>query len=71
MLSIYIFTGTDDLASGTMKSVQEQHSVSAEKDLQFEFTPNTEDAVGTCKSRINALAFLRKNEIVTNCKVGG
>ena len=53
MLSIYIFTGTYDLASGTMKSVQEQHIVSAEKDLQFEFTPNIEDAVGTCKSRIN------------------
>ena len=49
----FLFTGTYDLASGTMKSVREQHIVSAEKDLQFEFTPNTEDAVGTCKSRIN------------------
>ncbi|KAM7450963.1 hypothetical protein ABFA07_001351 [Porites harrisoni] len=39
---------TYDLASGTMKSFQEQHIVSAEKDLQFEFTPNIEDAVGTC-----------------------
>ena len=29
MLSIYIFTGTYDLASGTMKSVQEQYISSA------------------------------------------
>ena len=53
VITCFLFTGTYDLASGTTKSVQEQHIVPAEKDLQFEFTPNTEDAVGTCKSRIN------------------
>ena len=36
-----------------MKFVQEQYIASAEYDLQFEFTPNTEVADGTCKQRIN------------------
>ena len=36
-----------------MKLVQEQYIASAEYDLQFEFTPNTEAADGTCKQRIN------------------
>ena len=47
------FVGTYDLTSGTMKFVQEQYIASAEYDLQFEFTPNTEVADGTCKQRIN------------------
>lgn len=47
------FPGTYDLASGTMKFVQEQYIASAEYDAQFEFTPDTEDADGTCKSRHN------------------
>ena len=49
----FLFVGTYDLASGTMKFVQEQYIASAEYDLQFEFTPNTEAADGTCKQRIN------------------
>ncbi|XP_073254959.1 uncharacterized protein [Porites lutea] len=44
----YTIKGTYDLASGTMKLVQEQYIASAEYDLQFEFTPNTEAADGTC-----------------------
>ena len=49
----FLFAGTYDLASGTMKFVQEQYIASAEYDLQLEFTPNTEGADGTCKQRIN------------------
>ncbi|CAH3143126.1 unnamed protein product [Porites evermanni] len=45
----YTIKGTYDLASGTMKLVQEQYIASAEYDLQFEFTPNTEAADGTWK----------------------
>ena len=49
-LSCFQSPGTYDLANRTMKFVQEQYIASAEYDLQLEFTPDTEDTDGTCKS---------------------
>lgn len=54
-----------------MKLVQEQYIASAEYDLQFEFTADTEDVDGTCKSchtKIDYWIVLRRQNTVTFSK---
>lgn len=51
-LLIYFFSisGTYDLASRTVKFSQETYIATAEYDAQFEYTPDTEEEDGSCKS---------------------
>lgn len=59
----YIFfsiSGTYDLASRTVKFSQETYIATAEYDAQFEYTPDTEEEDGSCKSYMTYIALKLK-----------
>ena len=48
--TLFLILGTYDLASRTVKFSQETYIATAEYDAQFEYTPDTEEEDGSCKS---------------------